>query len=190
MTRLRQVDDEGTWKILLDPLDPLDPLEETKTTVPDAVIEVTSFQFRPGRPDHQELCLRPLCIVQHPDLCYVYVVVEYFIARNPAFCKEFGRTVLGFRDSDRRRWEAIPEDRRRLDWKQILVDLECVPHSWMDFFSPHLTEALLSLQEPDTIEKDEWFMKQQRKINALCSGREPEASNSSSVITLFSTLFS
>jgi hypothetical protein len=186
MTRLRQVDDEGTWKVLLDPLE---SLEETKTTIPGEVIEATSFQFRPGHPDHQELRLRPLCVVRHPGLQHEYVVVEYFKACNPAFCEVFGRTVSSFRSSDMRRWKAVPEDQCRPDWTHILVDLECVPHSWIGFFSPHLTEALLPLQEPNTIKKDEWYMKQLRKTKAAYTGWEPEPSNRSLPRTLRGRLF-
>jgi hypothetical protein len=173
MTKLRSVGDEGTWKILLDPLD---PPEETKTTVPDYVIEVTSFQFRLGHPDHEKLCLRPLCVARRSDLAHKYVVVEFFQERNSDFCKEFGRLVSVFRSSDRKQWMTIPESNRGSEWMKTLVVLECEPHSWVDFFDPVLAEALLKVHEPNTMKKDELFVEGLRMVAAVYKGREPEPS--------------
>ena len=155
MTRLRYVGDEGTLRI---PLDPLGPLEDTEIEIPDSVIEVTNFQFRFGHDDPDTLCLRPLCIVQHPDLQHEYVVVMYFEQRNFHLCQAYMRIMLLLFVSHLQKWNGLTRGRSDPETVSGPVELACVSHSWSDSMNPDCRKALSQVQEEGSTKKDLEFM--------------------------------
>ncbi|KAG9185017.1 hypothetical protein G6011_00008 [Alternaria panax] len=190
LTRLRHVGDKESWIV------PLDPIDEPTTRIPDEVLQVTSFQFRQGHSDHNVLSLRPLYVVRHPDLQHEYLVVGYFSARNERLCGIYDHIMSVLRRPYWERWKAIPEEQRPSDWKPTLVDLECVSHSWIDFWNYNALSAfthLSQLQEKDTNaqqvlekseKKDAWFIEQLHEIKRAYSGWELEPRYSASFGTL------
>lgn len=166
ITRLRQVGDKYTWKV------PLDTDRINESSISDRVIQSTSFQFRQGHQEHDELILRPLCTIRHPLLEYSYVVVLFHKNRSEEYCKLIGEIWNEYRLRDRTIWSKFRERKGSPDWLEIYYQLHCNGHTWDGFSNNSRQPALKKL--PGEAWKDDDFVSTIEKLHGLAPTHEPE----------------